>query len=217
MFPYMIEGGTVPSGALYYDVGHAVNQIRKRTPHEIARSTGIEFDDKNSCFTFVSLGQGITVTYPDYVVTFTGTGKTPGVDWHMPILNYLSVSDGSPLSGNLVPFRYINEHTAHPVNFEFATGERLLKYFDDKPAEKLKQACTTLGGEIMKATADIYVRFEYMPKFSVFFRFWYSDDETPGAAKFLFDDQCTHYLGEMDIQMCGPLLAGFIIKQYELL
>ena len=216
MFTYMTEGGAVASGALYYDFNHAVKLILKREPNEIAESTGIEFDAEKSCFSFISLGQRITVTYPDFKVELAETGKTPVVNWRMPILHHLSEADGFPLSGNLVPFRYINEHTAHPDNFEKDTGLRLLEYFDDKPAEKLREACAVLGGEMIKGSGDLFVRFDFLPRVAVFLKLWYSDEETPGSCKFLFDEKCTHYLDEMDVQMCGPLLAGFIIKQYEL-
>jgi len=212
----MTEGGAVPSHALYYDFGHAVKLILERRPAEIAGCAGICFDAEKSCFTFTSLGQGIEVTYPDFNVTFAGTEKKPVANWHMPILHYLSAADGFPLSGSLVPFRYINEHTAHPDNFEQDTGVRLLKYFDDKPSDKLKRACEALGGEALKGSGDLYFKFDYLPKFAIYFKFWYSDDETPGSCKFLFDEKCSHYLDEMDIQMSGPLLTEFIIKHYEL-
>jgi len=216
MLPFMTEGGAVPSGALYYDVDNAVKAIIKRKPQDIAKTAGIAFDDKNSCFTFPSLSQSITVTHPDYKVTFTGTEKTPVANWLMPVLHYLSIADGFPLSGNLVPFRYINEHTAHPDNFEKETGESLLIFFDGKPQDKLRKACEAIGGELLKGSGDIYARFDFLPRLPIFFKFWYSDDETPGSCKFLFDEKCIHYLDEMDVQMCGPLLAGFIISQYKL-
>jgi len=215
MYPYMTEGGVVASGALYYNFEHAVKLILKRDPLEIAEATGIDFDSEKSCFSFVSLGQRITVTYPDCKVMLAETGATPVVNWRMPILHHMSAAGGYPLSGNLVPFRYINEHTAHPVNFEKETGAMLLEFFDDKPADKFLQACAALGGETVKGSGDLYVRFNFLPRFDIFLKFWYSDEETPGSCTFLFDEKCTRNLDEMDIQMCGPLLADFIIRQYE--
>jgi len=215
MYPYMTDGGIVPSGALYYDFDHAAKLILRRKPQDIAETADVEFHEKNSCFSFPSLGQQIKVTYPGCRVTFAETGKAPVINWRMPILYYLSTADGFPLSGNLVPFDCTGAHTAHPENFEKETGIRLLQYFDDKPPDHLKQACAALGGQKLTGSGDLYFRFDFMPRFSIFFKFWYSDDETPGSGKFLFDEKCIHYVEEMDIQMCGPLLAEFLIHQYE--
>jgi hypothetical protein len=49
----------------------------------------------------------------------------------------------------------------------------------------------------------------------VHFRIYYSEDDIPGSGKFLFDELCQHYIKDMDIHICGPLLASFIIKQYK--
>ena len=212
----MTEDVDIPSHALYYDFNHAVERILKREPSEITRMTSIPYDEKKSCFTVISLAQSITVTYPDCKVTFTETGKIPILNWRMPILHHLATADGVPPGGNLVPFRHIDKPIAHPINFENDTEVKLLKYFDNKPADKLRQACEALGGEVLKGNADLFVRFDFLPKFAIYLKFWYSGDDPPGSVKFLFDDRCIHYLEQMDVQVCGPILADFIVKQYEL-
>jgi hypothetical protein len=203
------------SNAHYYDFDHALEMLNKRKPPEIAMAASVDFDENNSCFTFLSLGQSITVTYPDYKVMFTETGEIPVINWRIPILHYLSTSNGLPLSGNFVPFKYINDFSVHPENFEEHTGGRLLKFFDDKPVDKLRKACEALGGEVLDGRADLDVRFGYMPNFAVHFRLYYSDDDISGSGKFLFDELCKYYIHDMDIHICGPLLASFIIKQYK--
>ena len=216
MKPYMTEGGAAASRAQYYDFDRAKELILKRKPHDIAKTALIDFDEEKSCFTFAGLGQEIRVTYPGCEATLKESGKQPIVHWHMPILHYLSTADGFPLSGRLVPFMLIGEHTAHPELFENETGKKLLAYFDGKPIDELKQACAALGAEALKGSGDLYYRFDCFPGFPIYFKFWYSDEETPGSCKFLFDEKCTHYLEEMDIQMMGPLLANFLIAEHEL-
>jgi hypothetical protein len=209
----MVDKGAVPSGAIYFNFEHAKKMVLERDPQTIARNAGIAFD--GSCFSFVSLGIKIKVTYPDCIVTFADTGETPKLEWRFPILHYLAIADGFSLSGDVVPFRHIENFEVHPEHFEDDTGALLSKYFDDKPADKLVEACKALGAEILEGNADLFVRFDIMPKFSVFFKLWYSDDEIPGSGKFLFDKLCKHYVHDMDIHIAGPQLARFVIKQYE--
>jgi len=207
---------TVASTALFYDFDHARTLILKKHPHEIARDAQVDYDDKNSCFTFLSLNQMIVVSYPECKAIFEATGKAPDLNWHMPILHYLSTANGIPLSGELTPIRSVDKYVGHPELFERETGGRLIKHFDGKSVETIKQVCTALGGETLDSSADLYVKLNFLPRFPVYIKLWMTEDELPGSGQMLFDKRCLNYLGEKDIQIFGPLIAKYLTQHYDL-
>ena len=212
MFTFMEDDGRAVQDTEYFNFDHAKNQILQKSPEEISRRASVEFDRENSCFRFQSLGQDITVSYPECRASFTVNKKTPIVTWHFPILHYLATADGCALSGELTSFAHIEKYVAHPQQFESDTGGRLLKLLDTIPLEKLKQACFAFNGEMMQSNADLYVKFSFTPKVDIFLKLWLADDEMPGSAKLLFDKNCARYLQSIDINFAGPLLAGFLVK-----
>jgi len=85
--------------------------------------------------------------------------------------------------------------------------------------QKLCEVCAALGGEIYRSntTADLSVKLDFLPRFPVYIRLWMSDDEVRGSGVMLFDKQCLHYLGEMDLHICAPLISRYLIKHYAYL
>ena len=217
MFPYMEEHNNVASPALYYDFDHARSLLVRKDPLAIAHDAQVVFDETSSRFAFLSLNQEITVHYPECKAVFTETGTSPDLHWHLPILHYLATANGVPLSGELVPIRYLDKHIAHPEQFEQKTGKRLGKHLDGKKIDMLEQACIALGGEILKSSADLYAKIGFLPCFPVYIKLWMSDDEMKSSGKMLFDKYSLHYIGEMDIHVSGPLIVNYLIKQYNLL
>ena len=214
MYPFLEEHTNIASPALYYDFAHAREQILKKDPLDIARDACVRFDAESACFSFASLNQGITVRYPACTAVFTETGNSPDPHWQMPILHYLAIADGAPLSGEAVSIRDLKKHVAHPELFEHETGARLFRGFDGKNIERLKETCAALGGEIRESNADLLATFAFLPCFPIHIKLWMSDDEIPGSGKMLFDRRCLHYLDEMDIHVAGPLLVDFLIKHF---
>ena len=111
----------------------------------------------------------------------------------------------------------LKEHIAHPQLFENQTGGKLIKNFDGKSIDKIKEACIALGGEILESKEDLFAALMFLPRFPVYIKLWMSDDEIPGSGKMLFDNRCLHYLDEMDLHVLGPLLVDFLVMHYALI
>lgn len=76
-------------------------------------------------------------------------------------------------------------------------------------AEKLKEACLRLGGEVKPrlAGADLTAEIPVFPFFSVLLQFWDADDEFPAQIKIMWDDQTMRYLNfETTYYLQGDLL-----------
>ena len=235
MYPYMKEHKSSASSAIWYNYDHARDEILKKDPKQIARDAEVDFNDVNfneanfneadlneansnkTNFTFLSLNQEITVSYPECKATFAGTDINPDHHWHLPILHYLAMSDGTPLSGEYVPIRYLDQHIAHPELFEHETGAKIARKFDGKDMDILKQTCIDLGGELQESSADLSFRLNFLPRFPIYIRLFMSDDEFPGSGKMMFDKNSFHYLHEMDLHCIGPLIVAFLSRHYQYL
>mgnify|MGYP005785700767 CR=1 FL=1 len=86
---------------------HMFQQMRKAAlerlhgcdPVKIASRTGIFFDRSDSLFHLTSLGNEIRIHFPDF--------RTEGTEdeWHeLVLLHYMDMADGTPLTGQLIPF-----------------------------------------------------------------------------------------------------------------
>lgn len=212
--PYMLYAGEKSSGAIYYDVDHAREQILAKAPEDIARLAGVTFLEKEQAFTFTSLGQSITVDYPSCQVHFTKGGEKPALSWQLAILHYLVTADGVPLSGKWVPFREYERHVAHPTVFEHDTGQVLVDRLGNKPAAKILEACGALGADIEKSSADVCAVFHLLPRFPIKLNLWLSDEELPGSGGLLFDSRSAHYLPVEDLHTTGPMVVNFLACQY---
>ena len=78
------------TGNRQYDSMLAVarQRLARHDPADIARRAAVTFDGQQ--FTMTSLGQTVTVSYPDFQVS-------PALDmWHtLPLLHYLDLADGT--------------------------------------------------------------------------------------------------------------------------
>ena len=213
MQTYKEGDGKTVKDVQYFDFDLAKDQILKKSPADISRLAAVDFDQNSSSFNLKSLGQDITVSYPECRAKLAKTGEEPVIEWHIPILHYLATADGGAPNGTLVSFAEIEKHVAHPWQFEEDTGDRLMKLLDSIPLAKLEQACLTFDGVKTKSKADLYVKFPYLPKIDIFLQVWLAEEGIPGSAKFLFDKNCVHYLNSIDLNFAGVLLTDFLIKQ----
>lgn len=206
----MLDNGENGSSALFYDVESVKAGILSKKPEVLANDAGVEFNGHE--FLFESLGQKIKVSYPSCNVTFAETNELPRLIWRLNILHYLNKADGVPLTGELVAFKDLEKHVAHPQVFESDIISEIEKNFVDKPINTLEQICVQLGGRILKTSADLAAVFDYLPKFPITLKIWLSDEELKGTGKILFEKRGCHYLPIEDVNFTGPMFISFLVK-----
>jgi hypothetical protein len=86
---------------------YSLQAFRERKPTEMAATSGCEYDPQLETFSLASLGQPLSVSYPQGEVSLQGTNISPFWEWRLLALNYLWRSDGTPLAGELVSFRQL--------------------------------------------------------------------------------------------------------------
>ncbi len=179
----------------------AWERLRSCDPLEIAKKAGVLFDEKESAFSFVSLGKQIRVSYPGFQV------EGALEEWHeLVILHYLEMADGTPLSGDLITFGQLPQGLVRGGETDRETEKTLGEYFGDGQVEKITEICERLGAKIAESKADFTAVFEFLPRYPVTMNLWFADDEFPGTGKFLLDSSAGHYLSVEDAVTVGMVL-----------
>ena len=179
----------------------AWERLRSCAPLEIAKKAGVLFDEKESAFSFVSLGKQIRVSYPGFQV------EGALEEWHeLVILHYLEMADGMPLSGDLITFGQLPQGLVRGGETDRETEKTLGEYFGDGQVEKITEICERLGAKIAESKADFTAVFEFLPRYPVTMNLWFADDEFPGTGKLLLDSSAGHYLSVEDAVTVGMVL-----------
>lgn len=177
----------------------ALGFLQGRSPEEICRGGNISF--RGRAFHLESLGQRVTVTYPDYQVL----PKLP--QWQeLTLLHYLARADGTPLSGNLISFGQHRDGLVRGGGFDRDAEKAISGKLGRLPPETLLARARLLGGEIIPSNADLCVRFSYLPNYPVYLKVWFADEEFPASGRMLLDDSAPHYLTIEDAVTVGGLI-----------
>ncbi len=168
----------------------AIQKLHKYTPEDIVKRTNIEFDKEKSQFHFMSLGQEIHISYPDF-------NLTPEIDmWHhLTILQYMDTADGTPLGNKLISLAEFKDGgIIRGVSFERKCEFIIRQHIGNKSIDEVKKGCETLDGKIIKSKADLCAEFSFLPNFPVTLNIWFADDEMDGSGKILLNNSAEHYL-----------------------
>lgn len=180
----------------------ALEWLEKRDPKEISCKAKVNFDGKD--FRFLSLGQPITVSYPDYKIT-------PQLsNWHhLIVLHYLNLADGTPLSGRPIGFGQYKSGMVRGGDFD----RRAELIFRDFQLENLRKRCMELGGVEKSAKADLCVELSFMLCYPVTVNFWQADEEFPASGRLMVDGSAEHYLTIEDAVTVGELILEELRKE----
>lgn len=177
----------------------ALNHLKGRDPVEISRLANVAFDDNS--FHFNSLGQQITVSYPDYTIT----PELP--QWHVfTILHYLAFADGMPLSGRQITFSQYKDGMVRGGGFDRDVENIIQKSSAHLSYDLLAKRSLSLGAEIVSSNADFCAKFQFMPNYPIWLKIWFADEEFPASGRMLLDSSAEHYLTIEDAVTAGPLI-----------
>lgn len=62
------------------------------------------------------------------------------------------------------------------------------------PPEELTQRCKALGAELLPTNADFCARFDFAPRYPMWLKIWFADEEFPASGRLLLDESAPHYL-----------------------
>mgnify|MGYP000082040845 FL=1 len=177
----------------------ARSRLLRHVPEEISEKAGVRYE--NGAFWVRTLGRCVEVQWPD--------GKiTPLVSkWHaLTLLHYLDLADGTPLSGRTITFSQYKDGLVRGGGLDRNAELIVRRDLGVLPREELARRCETLGAELLPSNADFCARFDFAPRYPVWLKVWFADEEFPASGRLLVDESAPNYLTIEDAVTVGSLI-----------
>jgi len=126
------------------------------------------------------------------------------------ILHYFLRAAGSPLSGNLITYKELQEGINYYPTFFKRAIEPIVSNFKDEP-QKLPETAVTLGG-VKSSYGDIATTIKAFPLVPLTIVLWRGDKEFPPDGNIMFDSTITDYLPTEDVTILCEIIAWRLVK-----
>ncbi|NLC76280.1 MAG: DUF3786 domain-containing protein [Clostridia bacterium] len=187
----------------------AKKQLQEADPAMLAHQAGVEWDEKNRHFSFTSLGEQYTVSFPEGNVHKDHTVKAIP-KFALLTLHYL-LAKPVPPTGIWVSFKEIPGGTVYQTPFQNRTTGRLFGKLRNNPDLKpLVHACQKLSGEKITG-GDMAFKFHLFPYIPLGLVCWKGDEEFPPSGNILFDHNANCFLATEDYAVLGEYLIEQLI------
>ena len=177
----------------------AQERLLRHVPEEISEKAGVRYE--NGAFWVRTLGRCVEVQWPDGKIT------PPVSKWHaLTLLHYLDLADGTPLSGRTITFSQYKDGLVRGGGLDRNTELIVRRDLGVLPREELARRCETLGAELLPSNADFCARFDFAPRYPVWLKVWFADEEFPASGRLLVDESAPSYLTIEDAVTVGALI-----------
>ena len=180
-------------------LGAARSRLLRHVPEEISEKAGVRYE--NGVFWARTLGRRVEIQWP--------AGKiTPSVSkWHaLTLLHYLDLADGTPLTGKTITFSQYKDGLVRGGGLDRNAELIVRRDLGVLPREELARRCEALGAELLPSNADFCARFDFAPRYPVWLKVWFADEEFPASGRLLVDESAPNYLTIEDAVTVGSLI-----------
>lgn len=187
----------------------ARERLSRHTPEELAHRAavtcvpgGVEVE---------SFGRRVHFSLPDCTAA-------PTLDmWHaLTLLHYLDLADGTALSGRMMAFSQYQDGMVRGGGFDRHVEQIIRHRLGGLPPHELRRRCLALGGEELASNADLCVCFHFAPRYPLWLRLWYADEEFPASGRLFLDECAAHYLTVEDAVTVGDVLLKQLTAENQL-
>ena len=177
----------------------ARSRLLRHVPEEISEKAGVRYE--NGVFWVRTLGRRVEVQWPDGKIT------PPVSKWHaLTLLHYLDLADGTPLTGRTITFSQYKDGLVRGGGLDRNTELIVRRDLGVLPREELARRCEALGAELLPSNADFCARFDFAPRYPVWLKVWFADEEFPTSGRLLVDESAPNYLTIEDAVTVGSLI-----------
>ena len=177
----------------------AQERLLRHVPEEISEKAGAWYE--NGVFWVRTLGRRVEIQWPAGKIT------PPVSKWHtLTLLHYLDLADGTPLSGRTITFSQYKDGLVRGGGLDRNTELIVRRNLGVLPREELARRCETLGAELLPSNADFCARFDFAPRYPVWLKVWFADEEFPASGRLLVDESAPNYLTIEDAVTVGSLI-----------
>ncbi len=179
----------------------AKERICVHAPEEIAQKSGAVFHKDKSYFELQSLAQRIQIAFPECKFQ-------PWIDeWQqLVILHYLDLADGTEVSQEMVSFGALKDGLIRGTKFDHDMERALGGFLAGMTQEQLCRVCERLGAQLVEERADLCEVIPFLPRYPIWLKVWFADDEFEASGKLLVSKSADHYLTIEDAVTVGELL-----------
>lgn len=183
----------------------ARQRLARHDPADIARRAGVTWHEGR--FTVPTLGRTVTVTVPELAVQ-------PALGmWHtLTLLHYLDLADGTPLSGKMMAFGQYPEGMVRGGGFDRRAETDIRLHLGLLPPEELHRRLLALGAALEPSNADLCARIPFLPRYPLWLRIWFADEEFPASGRMFLDESAAHYLTVEDAVVVGELILEWLTE-----
>ena len=177
----------------------AQERLLRHVPDEISEKAGVRYE--NGVFWVRTLGRRVEIQWPAGKIT------PPVSTWHtLTLLHYLDLADGTPLTGRTITFSQYKDGLVRGGGLDRNTELIVRRDLGVLPREELARRCETLGAELLPSNADFCARFDFAPRYPVWLKVWFADEEFPTSGRILVDESAPNYLTIEDAVTVGSLI-----------
>ena len=177
----------------------ARSRLLRHVPEEISEKAGVRYE--NGTFWVRTFGRCVEVQWPDGKIT------PPVSKWHaLTLLHYLDLADGTPLTGRTITFSQYKDGLVRGGGLDRNVELIVRRDLGVLPREELARRCETLGAELLPSNADFCARFDFAPRYPVWLKVWFADEEFPASGRLLVDESAPNYLTIEDAVTVGALI-----------
>ena len=177
----------------------ARERLLRHAPEDIAKSADVRYE--NGTFCVPTLGKAIEIVLPDCAV------RPPLSKWHtLTLLHYLDLADGTTPTGTPIVFSQYKDGLVRGAGLD-RNAERIVRRdLGILPPEELARRCRALGAEIMDSNADFCARFSFAPRYPLWLKVWFADEDFPASGHLFVDESAPHFLTIEDAVTVGSLI-----------
>ncbi len=164
---------------------------------------------RNNKFVINAFNQEFEIDQDDFIVK-NPEGNPESIMLQSVILSYLTTSDGTPPSNQLISFRELPDGNNYCHAFQGYAPDRLAKHFQ-QDIDKFSEACRKTGGipvDIGDSGFDFYV----FPRIKITVVYNLGDETFNSSASLLFDSNVSHYMVTAGLASIGAALVEIIIS-----
>ena len=177
----------------------AQERLLRHVPEEISEKAGVRYE--NGVFWARTLGRRVEIQWPDGKIT------PPVSKWHtLTLLHYLDLADGTPLTGRTITFSQYKDGLVRGGGLDRNAELIVRRDLGGLPPEELTRRCENLGAELLPSNADFCARFDFAPRYPVWLKVWFADEEFPASGRLLVDESAPNYLTIEDAVTVGSLI-----------
>jgi len=186
----------------------ALEEFAQRSPEELSRKTGTQFDGKKFGCHF--LNRDVTISHPAGEVLEAANGQPLGLIDRILILHYMLHAVGSPLAGKLISYKELPGGSIYIDPFTNRCIRPLAAIFG-KDLTAFRQAAVACGGT-EQTYGHASFTFTALPQVPVILVLWEGDEEFPASANILFDQTAGDYLPTEDYAFLCGMVIGMLKK-----